>query len=93
MSYISCPELIPEEKRGLEHYKFVVPSPGTIYVYKNSNYRSPLNGLSSEDWLCCTEGWHRKEDGVWHETVHCGWKPDRIAKTIEDIFDHYRNKD
>ena len=25
--------------------------------------------------------------------LHCGWKPDRIAKTVEDIFDYYRNKD
>lgn len=91
MSYIDKPELVPKDKTGLEDYKFVTPYQGVIYVYHNTSYKSP-HGRPATGWLCCTEGWRLREDGKWHETISCGWKPDRVVDTVEDIFKCYRNR-
>lgn len=87
MSYLNATEIKSKNNTGLEEYKFVTPYKNRIYVYHNTT----LDGLNNV-WLCCTEGWILKEDGKWHETISCGWKPDRIVATVEDIFDCYRNK-
>lgn len=84
MSYINTTEVKPKNKVGLENYKFVTPYENVIYVY----HKTLLN--EENVWLCCTEGWSLKSDGKWHETISCGWKPDRIANSIEDIFNFYR---
>ena len=85
MSYINTTEVKPENNTGLNDYKFVTPYKNAIYVY----HKNKMNGR--ELWLCCTEGWRLKPDGKWHETISCGWKSDRIADTVENIFDYYRN--
>lgn len=86
MSYINTTEIKLNDKTGLENYKFVTPYKGAIYVYR----KTTLDGIRSI-WLCCTEGWKLKPEGKWHETISCVWKPDRIADTVDDIFDFYRN--
>lgn len=86
MSYVNTTEIKPNDKTGLENYKFVTPYEGAIYVYN----KTTLDGIRPI-WLCCTEGWRLKNDGKWHESISCGWKPDRIANTVEDIFNFYRN--
>lgn len=89
---INGKELVPVENNGLEDYKFVMPFHGAIFVYHKTEHKTPLHGRIVTDWLCCTEGWHLKADGKWHETIYCGWKPDRVVDTIEDIFNLYRNQ-
>ena len=89
---INGKELYPSDTSGLEDYKFIMPYEGTIFVYHNVVHKMPLYGRTAKDWLCCTEGWHLKSDGKWHETIHCGWKPDRVVDTMEDIFNHYRKQ-
>lgn len=89
MSCINAKEIIPENKSGIENFKFVSPYEGVIYVYHNIKYSSP-SGHKSKVWLCCTEGWRLKEDNKWHETINCGWKPDRIVDTVDDIINCYR---
>ena len=91
MSYNNSTEIVPENKTGLEDCKFVSPFPNTIYVYYRTTFDSPLSKKQITDWLCCTEGWKLKDDGKWHETVSCGWKPDRIADTLEELFNYYRH--
>ena len=93
MSYINKPELVPKDNTGLENYKFVTPYHGVVYVYHKTTFNSPLCGNETAGWLCCTEGWSLREDNKWHETVSCGWKPDRVVDTIEDIFNYYRKKE
>lgn len=80
-------ELMPDNREGLENYRFVSLY-GTISVYHHTEYRSPL-GKNTEGWLCCTEGWNKRDDGKWYETIQCGFKSRRVD-TIEDIFDAYR---
>lgn len=87
MSYMNTTELKPDDNTGLENYKFFTPYEKSIYVY----HYTTLDGFSKV-WLCCTEGWELKDDGKWHEPISCGWKPDRIADTVEDIFNFYRLK-
>ena len=87
MSYIDSKEIIPKNKKGLENYKFVSPFPDRIFVYRKTTYT--LRNKQFNDWLCCTEGWKLKNDNKWHETISCGWKPDRIADTLEELFAYY----
>ena len=89
--------LIPKDSTGLSGIRFVVPffggsaaNPSIIYPEKRSNHLTPLQGRRVSGWLSCSEGWHLRDDGRWHETVNCGWLPGRIADTVEDIINLYR---
>lgn len=91
MKDIDVGQIRPENPNGLEKYKFTMPSRAQVLVYHYTEYKSPF-GKPTEDWLCCTEGWYLRDDGKWHETVRCGFSPDRVVDTINDIFDVYREK-
>lgn len=82
-------EIIPDDMEGLENFKFVELY-GIIYVYHFTLFRTPLSGREVKGWLCCTEGWKLKSDGKYHETIRCGFMPDRVVDTMADIFDYYR---
>lgn len=84
-------QIEPTNRKGLEDYHFLTLY-GTIYVYHYIEYEKPLYGKTTKKWLCCTEGWHKRSDGKWYETVQCGWEKSRVADTIEDIFNYYRSK-
>lgn len=90
MSYIDSKEIVPKSKNGLEDYKFVSPYENKIFVYHKTTYT--LRNKQFNSWLCCTEGWTLKSDNKWHETISCGWKPDRIVDDLEDVFSCYRTK-
>ena len=57
----------PTNKKGLEDYHFLTLC-GTIFVYHYIEYKKPLGGMT-KNWLCCTEGWNKRADGKWYETI------------------------
>jgi hypothetical protein len=77
-----------ENEKIIGDYKFKILY-GTLYVYHYTEFRLPISGTLSNDWLCCTEGWNLKDDGKWHETVRCGSRPDRVVDTIDDVISCY----
>ena len=81
--------IIPQNTAGLEDFEFVQQTTGTILVYHHTEYKTPLRSVPTKIWLCCSEGW-RLKNGKWHETIQCGWKPDRVVDTLEDVFNCYR---
>lgn len=83
--------LIPENTAGLEDYSFVMQPTGTVMVYHHTEYKIPVRGVSTKSWLSCSEGW-RLKDGKWHERIRCGWAPDRVVDTLEDVFECYKEK-
>lgn len=82
-------EIYPVNKVGLEDYKFVIQY-GRLWVYHNVEHKTP-HGEKTKGWLSCSEGWDKRPDGKWYETVQCGWGKSRVAETMEDIFDYYRS--
>lgn len=82
-------DVILTNHAGKEEYKFVASFPERINVYHYTTYKTSLSGKLVEGWLCCSEGWHLKSDGKWHETVRCGFKQGRVADTVEDIIQFY----
>lgn len=80
----------PTNRKGLEDYHFLTLY-GTIFVYHYIKHQRPRGGTTT-NWACCTEGWNKRSDGKWHETIRGGWYKSRVAETIEDIFDYYRTE-
>lgn len=70
-------------------YKFVRTAADTVHVYHWCEYRIPIARRNTTGWLSCSEGWYLRADGKWHETRRCGYDPDRIVDSIEDIYAAY----
>ena len=57
MKDIDVGQIRPENPNGLEKYKFTMPTRAQVLVYHYTEYKTPF-GKTTEDWLCCTEGWY-----------------------------------
>ena len=69
------------------NYKFII-NDYRVRVYQFTEFRTAYRGETAVDWLCCSEGWIFNNN-QWNEIVNCGWKPGRVAKTVDDIINYY----